>query len=159
MKGRVKELYLWELRIEPFKLSCESRFQGAFTACCCVFKVITLGCPNQSNYFKNATAACSKSTLKTTVVTRLKSVVKIDPGCCPDIPDNISWDFNYVFFTRIHFKEKFEVEKRIYITREYKKTSLPSSFWFSDRNFFIILQFMLSKQRILSISSLIVNAK
>jgi len=53
------------------KLSCNSRFQRAFTACNCVFKVITLAGSNQGNYFANATA-CSKRTLKTTVATQLK---------------------------------------------------------------------------------------
>ncbi len=53
-----------------FKLSCDSRFQGAFTACICVFKVITLVGSNQRNYFENATACC-KRTLKTTVTTQL----------------------------------------------------------------------------------------
>jgi len=53
-----------------FKLSCDSRFQRAFTACSCVFKVITLVCANQDNYYENATA-CSKRTLKTTVATQL----------------------------------------------------------------------------------------
>jgi hypothetical protein len=53
------------------KLSCDSRFQRAFTACCFVFKVITLAWANQGNYFENANA-CSKRTLKTTVATQLK---------------------------------------------------------------------------------------
>jgi len=53
------------------KLSCDSRFQRAFTACCCIFKVITLVWANQGNYFEN-TNACSKHTLKTTVATQLK---------------------------------------------------------------------------------------
>ncbi len=53
-----------------FKLSCDSHFQLALTACVCVFKVITLVGSTQSNYFENATA-CSKRTLKTTVATQL----------------------------------------------------------------------------------------
>jgi len=52
------------------KLRCDIRFQRAFTACSCVFKVITLIWANQRNYFENATA-CSKRTLKTTVATQL----------------------------------------------------------------------------------------
>jgi len=59
--------YIWCI-----KLSCDSRFQRAFTPCSCVFKVITLVWANQGNYFENATA-CSKRTLKTTVATQLKS--------------------------------------------------------------------------------------
>jgi len=51
-----------------FKLSCDSRFQRAFTAFSCAFKVITLVGSNQGTYFVNATA-CSKRTLKTTVKT------------------------------------------------------------------------------------------
>jgi len=35
-----------------FKLSCDSRFQLAFTACSCVFKEITLVGSNHGNYFK-----------------------------------------------------------------------------------------------------------
>jgi len=46
------------------KVRCHTRFQGAFTACGCVFKVITLVGSNQDTYFENATA-CSKRTLKT----------------------------------------------------------------------------------------------
>jgi hypothetical protein len=49
---------------------CDSHFEQAFTACSCVFKVITLIGSNQGNYFKN-TIACSKRTLKTTVATQL----------------------------------------------------------------------------------------
>jgi len=52
------------------KLRCEERFTLAFTACGCVFKVITLVCANQGNYFENATA-CSKRTLETPVATQL----------------------------------------------------------------------------------------
>ncbi len=32
------------------KLSCDSRFQRVFTACCCIFKAITLPWANQGNY-------------------------------------------------------------------------------------------------------------
>jgi len=38
------------------KLSYDSRFQRAFTACSCVFKAITWVGSNQGNYFKNVTA-------------------------------------------------------------------------------------------------------
>jgi len=66
---------LIEVKLVPFfgnciKLRCDSRFQRAFTACTCVFKVITLIGSNQGDYFENATA-CSKRTLKKTVATRL----------------------------------------------------------------------------------------
>jgi len=56
---------------ETIKLNCDSRFQRAFTACCCVFKEITLGGSNQGNYFENATE-CSKCALKTRVATQLE---------------------------------------------------------------------------------------
>ncbi len=36
-----------------FKLCCDSRFQRAFTACSCNFKVITLVWANQRNFFEN----------------------------------------------------------------------------------------------------------
>ena len=49
---------------------CDSRFQRAFTVCCCVFKVITLVWANQGNFFENANAY-SKRTLKATVATHL----------------------------------------------------------------------------------------
>jgi len=52
------------------KLSCDSRFQRAFTACVSVLKQITLVGLNQHNFFENETA-CSKRTLKTTVATQL----------------------------------------------------------------------------------------
>jgi len=51
------------------KLSYDSRFQRAFIACVCIFKVTTRLWTNQDNYFENATA-CSKRTLKTTVATQ-----------------------------------------------------------------------------------------
>ncbi len=41
------------------------------SACCCVFKVLTLALANQGNYFENANK-CSKRMLKTTVATQLK---------------------------------------------------------------------------------------
>jgi len=53
------------------KLRCNTRFQRAFTACGCFYKVITLVGSNQGNYFENATS-CGKRTLKTRVVTQLK---------------------------------------------------------------------------------------
>ncbi len=52
------------------KLGCDSRFQRAFTACSCVFKVITLVLANQRNFFENATT-CSKRMRKTLIVTQL----------------------------------------------------------------------------------------
>jgi len=42
-------------------------------SCICIFKVITLACSSQRNYFENATA-CFKRTLKTTVATQLKKL-------------------------------------------------------------------------------------
>jgi len=36
------------------KLRCDTRFQRAFTACSCIFKVITLVWANQHNLFENA---------------------------------------------------------------------------------------------------------
>jgi hypothetical protein len=46
-------------QIYSFKLRCDTRFQGVFTACGCVFKEITLVGSNQSIFFEKATA-CSK---------------------------------------------------------------------------------------------------
>ena len=54
-----------------FKSSCDMRFQRAFTACCCVFQVITLTGSNQCNYFENATA-CNKRSSDTRVATSLR---------------------------------------------------------------------------------------
>jgi len=54
------------------KLSCNSRFQRAFTARSCVLKVITLVWANQRNFFENATR-CSKRMRKTLVATLLLS--------------------------------------------------------------------------------------
>jgi len=34
---------------EELEVSCDSHFQGAFTSCCCVFKVITQVCANQGS--------------------------------------------------------------------------------------------------------------
>jgi len=56
--------------VRTFKLSCDSRFQRAFTACSCGFKVITLVRAHQRNFFENATA-CSKRMRKTLVATQL----------------------------------------------------------------------------------------
>jgi len=53
-----------------FKLRWDSRFQHAFTACSCAFKVITLIGSNLGNYFENATK-CNKRMLKTRVATKL----------------------------------------------------------------------------------------
>jgi len=57
------------------KLSCDSRFQRAFTAYSCVFKVITLVWSNQRNFFENATT-CSKRMRKTLVATQLKGTFR-----------------------------------------------------------------------------------
>ncbi len=51
-------------RLWWLKLSCDSRFQRAFTACSCVFEVLTLVGSNQGNYFENSTA-CNKRKVKT----------------------------------------------------------------------------------------------
>ncbi len=56
------------------KLRCDTRFQHAFTACSCVFKVITLVWANQRNFFKNATT-CSKRMRKTLVATQLQMTI------------------------------------------------------------------------------------
>jgi len=56
--GNFVELYFSFRKIFPrlsLKLRCDSRFQRAFTACSCVFKVITFVWANQGNYFENAT--------------------------------------------------------------------------------------------------------
>ena len=50
------------VNFEYLKLHLHTRFQRAFTACACVFEVITLVDSNQRNYFENAR---SKPTLKT----------------------------------------------------------------------------------------------
>ena len=50
----------------PLKLCLHMRFQHAFTACACVFEVISLVDSNQRNYFEN-TNACSERMLKTFV--------------------------------------------------------------------------------------------
>ncbi len=39
------------------KLSCNSRFLHAFTACICVFKVITFVGSSQRDYFENTTSS------------------------------------------------------------------------------------------------------
>ncbi len=59
-----------KIRYLRLKLRCDTRFPRAFTACGCVFKVITLVGLNQGNFFENA-IACSKRKLKTTVATQL----------------------------------------------------------------------------------------
>jgi len=41
-QGLLPSTRLLEIRLLILKLSCDSRFQRAFTACTCVFKVITL---------------------------------------------------------------------------------------------------------------------
>jgi len=51
------------------KLRCDRRFTHAFTACSCVFKVITLVWSNQRNFFENATT-CSKRMRTTLVATQ-----------------------------------------------------------------------------------------
>jgi hypothetical protein len=85
---------LWQLNLiyinicylgYQFKLSCDSRFQCAFTACSCVFRVI-IG-SNQSNFFENATV-CSKRMLKTRLATQLYEIVlfsRLDCGTGPGI--------------------------------------------------------------------------
>jgi len=57
---------------EGFKLRCNTPFQRAFTACGCVFKVMSLVWfgANQCHYFENATAR-SKRKLKMRVATQL----------------------------------------------------------------------------------------
>ena len=58
-------LKFWSI-FGAIKLRLHTRFQRAFTAWVCIFKVITLVWVNQSNYFEKA-SPCSKSTLKTRV--------------------------------------------------------------------------------------------
>jgi len=60
-----------EYFVKKFKLRCDERFKHAFTACSCVFKVITMVWVNQRNFFEIATAS-SKSMRKTLVATQLK---------------------------------------------------------------------------------------
>jgi len=44
-----------------FMLSCDSRFQRAFTACISVFKVITLVGSSQRNYFEKANSCSNRN--------------------------------------------------------------------------------------------------
>jgi len=55
---------------DSIKLRCDERFAHEFTACRCVFEVITLVWANQGNYYKNRTT-CSKRMHKTLVATQL----------------------------------------------------------------------------------------
>jgi len=72
MKGDFSKIYNENT---SFKLSCDSRFQRAFSASNCVIKVITLVGSSQGNYFENETA-CNRRTLKTTVAKQLYSMKK-----------------------------------------------------------------------------------
>jgi len=71
----------YKVRNVSLKLRCDTRFQHAFTAFNCVFKVMTLVWANQRNYFENATT-CSIRTLKTTVATQLKRLPWIGIETC-----------------------------------------------------------------------------
>ena len=53
---------------KKIKPSCDTRFQRAFTAYVCVFKVVILIGANQCNFSENANV-CRKRTLKTRVAT------------------------------------------------------------------------------------------
>jgi len=81
---------LKRFHLPKVKLRCDTRFQRAFTACSCVFKLIILIGSNQGNYFENATA-WSKCTLKTTVATQLYWL-KIIGYCYHSVyVFNVSW--------------------------------------------------------------------
>ena len=56
--------------IASLSVHCHARFLGAFTACCGVFKDITLVGANQCNFFENANS-CSKGS----VANRLKGLI------------------------------------------------------------------------------------
>ncbi len=79
----------------------------AFTPCGCVFKEITLVSSNQGNYFEYATA-CSKRTLKTTVATQLKVLLKLSKcisghlGILVDLKT-----VKYMFIMKFNFYENF----------------------------------------------------
>jgi len=60
--------------VAEFKAALRQSFSALFTACSCVFKVITLIGSNQGNFFENATT-CSKRMRKTLVATQLKELV------------------------------------------------------------------------------------
>jgi len=79
---------LCENRIQ-LKLSCDSRFQRAFTACSCVFKLITLVWANQRNFFENATT-CSKRMRKTLVATQ-GYIQDIWRQCVPFLIAYLDW--------------------------------------------------------------------
>ena len=63
-------------------------FQRALTACCCIFKEITMVGSNQHNYLENANA-CSKRKLKTHVATWLYCLIVLCLFC-----DNYSFHFS-----------------------------------------------------------------
>jgi len=63
----IKTLYFFR----SVKLRCDSRFQRKFTACSCVFKVITSVGSNQRG---------SKRTLKMRVATQLFKVINLQKG-------------------------------------------------------------------------------
>ncbi len=87
--------YFIQILVKSYvKLSCDSRFQRVFTACICVFKVITLVGSNQHNYFENASAS-SKRTLKMTFATQLQK-----PHLLIHYRKLNSRTFNFIGFSR-----------------------------------------------------------
>jgi hypothetical protein len=84
-------------------LRCDTRFQRAFTACCCVFKEITLVWVNQRNYLENATT-CSELTLKMRVATQLYALMK--ENSIQQVFVEPSRQFHH-HFTRVFFVRKF----------------------------------------------------
>jgi len=85
-------------------LSFNSHFQCAFTACVCIFEVISLVGSDQCYYFENATEY-SKRTLKTTFTIQLKFVF-LRLNFFYRIP---SWSSRPLYLALVYFSDPWEI--------------------------------------------------
>ena len=76
LKGKIK-VYIYDFVSISFKARCHMRFQRAFTACCCVFKVCNYFGSNRRNYFEN-TNAFSKHISYNKILKTLQCVRDLD---------------------------------------------------------------------------------
>ncbi len=86
------------------KLHCDTHFQRAFTASCCVFKVISLVWANQCNYLENV-IECKKRTPKTRVTTQLKLL--ISNVCCRSLSRGFSLTVFFKVYPNFILKKAF----------------------------------------------------
>jgi len=101
------------------KLCCDSRFQHAFTTCCCVFRVITLVWANQGNYLKtqtHAVNACWKRLSQHSFMGHSNNIRDTWEGGRDSVNRIVTWQYKDIIMWYLSFKSNSFIEGWIWMS-------------------------------------------